>query len=125
MMMLPYNEGAIAIVLSIIYQCISIVSLQNCPNRSINTHEEVYTWFKSVDFVWPNRTFAAQAKRRNRNELGVPIGIKVYQSRIYLTIPRWSGNTKIPVNLAWVFKGGLGVDCSKRRGPTSPKLRYG
>ena len=123
MRMIASNVGEIAIVFFIIYQCISIVLLQNCPNRSINTHEEVYTWFKSVDFVWPNRTFAAEAKRRNRNELGVPIGIKVYQSRIYLTIPRWPGNTNVPVNLAWVFKGGLGVDCSKRRGVTSPKLR--
>ena len=92
-----------------------------CRIGEDNKHEEVYSWFKTVDFFWPNKTFEIATKRLNRNKLGVPIGIKVFQSRIYLTLPRWSGNVNIPVNVAWVSRPK--TTCTKEISTLSPKLR--
>ena len=104
--------------LCIILLCINYVYPQ-CSISKDNKHEEVYSWFKTVDFSWPNKTFEIETKRLNRNKFGVPIGIKVFKSRIYLTLPRWSGNVNIPVNVAWVSRPQ--THCITET--VSPKLR--
>ena len=120
--MLFYDKGGLAaVVVFTVFQCLSIVYSQ-CSISKTNRPNEVYSWFKTVDFVWPNRSFESGSKRINRNKLGVPIGIKLYQNRIYLTLPRWSGNANIPANLAWVTRPS--TNCTKRnRSLLSPKLR--
>ena len=120
--MLFYDKCRLAgVVLFIVFQCLSIVYSQ-CSISKINSPNEVYSWFKTVDFVWPNKLFENEAKRLNRNKLGVPIGIKLYQNRIYLTLPRWSGSANIPANLAWVTRPS--TNCTERNhSMLSPKLR--
>ena len=92
---LVYNKCRLAVLLFIVFQCVSFVYLQCSISENKNEPEEIYYWSKTVDFLWPNKTFEIQAKRLNRNKFGVPIGIKVFQNRIYLTLPRWSGNSNI------------------------------
>jgi hypothetical protein len=120
--MFVYDQSRLAVVLFIVFQCASFVHLQCSISKNKNEHEEIYYWSKTVDFLWPNKTFEIQAKRINRNKFGVPIGIKVFQNRIYLTLPRWSGNTNIPANLVWAPRPQ--ANCTKGKSfPTSPKLR--
>ena len=107
-------------LLGIILLCIKCCYPQ-CSIMDNHKPEEVYSWSKTVDFFWPNNTFEIEMKRLNRNRLGVPIGIKVFQDRIYLTLPRWSGNTNIPVNLAWVSRPN--TVCRNKITATTPKLR--
>ena len=120
--MLFYDKCRLAtMVVFIVFQCLSIVYSQ-CSISKLNRTNEVYSWFKTVDYVWPNKQFEKQAKRLNRNRLGVPIGIKLYQDRIYLTLPRWAGNANIPANLAWVTRPS--TNCTERNmSLLSPKLR--
>ena len=120
--MLVYDQSRLAVVLFIVFQCTDFVCLQCSISENKNKHEEIYYWSKTVDFIWPNKTFQSQAKRLNRNHFGVPIGIKVFRNRIYLTLPRWSGNSNIPANLVWATTPQ--TNCTKRKSfPTSPKLR--
>ena len=93
-----------------------------CNINQKNRHEEVFSWSRTVDFFWPNKTFEREAKRINRDRLGVPIGIKVYKKRIYMTLPRWSGNANIPANVVWITRPQ--TDCTKKILTTSPKLRF-
>ena len=120
--MLFYDKCRLAgVVVCIVFQCLSIVYSQ-CSISKINKSNEVYSWFKTVDFVWPHKSFQNEVRRLNRNKLGVPIGIKLYQNRIYLTLPRWSGNANIPANLAWVTRPS--TNCTERNpSMLSPKLR--
>ena len=120
--MLRCNKCGVAIIVFIVFQLINIAYSQcSIFEETDNKHEEVYSWFKTVDFVWPNKTFEIQAKRANRNKLGIPIGIKVFQKRIYLTLPRWSGSANIPANLVWTTRPQ--TNCLKENSSSSPKLR--
>ena len=120
--MLVYDQCGLAVLLFIVFQCVGFVYLQCSISENEKEPEEIYFWSKTVDFQWPNKTFEIQAKRLSRNNFGVPIGIKVFQNRIYLTLPRWAGNANIPANLVWATRPQ--THCIKGNSfPTSPKLR--
>ena len=95
------------------------------PDCSIENarHEVVYSWSKTVDFLWPNKTFEREAKEKSRNRLGVPIGIKVFKEHIYMTLPRWSGNANIPANVVRTLRPETDHQ-NKIRRTTTPKLRH-
>ena len=56
----------------------------------------VYQWPNGkVPVVWPNSTWS----RQHSGKAASVIGIKVWGDKIYVTVPRWSGNSH-PLNLA-------------------------
>merc|ERR1712179_287670 len=62
----------------------------------------VYQWEK-VSINWPNTSWATQHGGKSVNV----IGIKLWRQNIYLTVPRWHGNSH-PLNVATVPRPGEG-----------------
>ena len=62
----------------------------------------VYNWPK-ISINWPNSSWASQHGGKTVNV----IGIKVWEEGIYLTVPRWHGNSH-PLNVAVVPSPGEG-----------------
>ena len=58
----------------------------------------IYSWRGNLPVIWPNSTFARNQRKHKR----VAIGIKIFQNRIFLNIPRWRNNH--PINVATVEK---------------------
>ena len=62
----------------------------------------VYQWEK-VSINWPNTSWATKHGGKSVNV----IGIKLWRNDIYLTVPRWHGNS-LPLNVATVPRPGEG-----------------
>lgn len=63
----------------------------------------VYEW-TALELDWPSDTVKAEALRNGSfvPERNVIAGIKVYNNDVYLTIPRWSWTSGVPITLAKV-----------------------
>ena len=91
-----------------------------CQSGKNESHlEVVFSWEKSVKIAIPDpKGILASVV----DGVGNPIGIKVFNDNIYVTIPRWSsrGGRPIPVNLGVTPKPVIYLYCSRDEPPHSP-----
>lgn len=80
--------------------------LNNLPLFHCNDNLRVAYEWKQIDFKFPSDEARSEAIANKSfiQENVIPVGLEVYQSRLFITLPRWK--TGVPASLAYIDING-------------------
>lgn len=87
------------------YAKLVFVVLSICAVSGMDNLRVAYQW-KKLDFQYPNEEARRQAiaKKEFIPENALPLGLEVYENRLFVTVPRWKEG--IPASLAYIHLNG-------------------